>query len=81
MLSHATWQGIGHQLGELWDLKKNASVAEQVAGDDELIRDFEAMTMAPIWTIGINHYVCLPLHMVLGMGSTILSDFIGWIDK
>jgi hypothetical protein len=37
--------------------------------------------MALIWTIGIDRYVYPPLHMVLGAGNTIMSDYIGWVDK
>jgi hypothetical protein len=82
MLSHTSLQGIGHQLGELWDLGKIASIAVQVPGDAELTRELGVTTMALIWMISIDHYVCPTLHrVVLGMDNTILSDLIGWIDK
>ena len=75
MLSHANWQASGHKLGELWNLNKIEVVADKLACDDKLIREMGVTTIAPIQTIGINRYVCPPLHMVLGTGNTILSDY------
>jgi hypothetical protein len=80
-LSHANWQDVGHPLGELWDLNKISETAEHVAATADLQRDKGVTTMALIWTIGIDRYICPPLHMVLGTGNTILSDYFGWIDK
>jgi hypothetical protein len=81
MLSHAIWQNAGHELGEVWDLTKIAAVAEHVAATADLTREKGVMTMALIWTIGIDRYICPPLHMVLGVGNTILSDYFEWVDK
>jgi hypothetical protein len=81
MLSHASWQEVGHQLGELWDLDKISDVADHVNATAELTREKGVTTMALIWTIEVDRYVCPPLHMLLGAGNTILSDYIGWVDK
>jgi hypothetical protein len=81
MLSHANWQTSGHELGELWDLGKIEAIADELACEGESTREKGVTTMALVWTIAIDRYVCPPLHMVLGTGNTILSDFIGWIDK
>ena len=81
MLSHANWQDSGHELGELWDLDKIADTAEQVTNAAGTTREKGVMMMALITTIGIDRYVCPPLHMLLGIGNTILSDFIDWVDK
>jgi hypothetical protein len=62
VLSHVSRQGIGHLLGELWDLEKTASVANQVAADGELIRELGVTTIVPIWTIGIDRYVYPPFQ-------------------
>jgi hypothetical protein len=68
LVSHTSWQDIGHQLGELWDLENIASVAEHVEATADLTREKGVMTMALIWTIGIDRYICLQLHMVLRRG-------------
>ena len=81
MLSHANWQGSGHALGALWDLEKIATMAELLSNDAGTTREKGVVSMAHITTIGINQYVCPPLHMLLGIGNTIFSDFIGWIDQ
>jgi hypothetical protein len=81
VLSHANWQADGHELGELWDLEKITKVAEQVANNVEVLREKGVTTKALITTIGLDRYICPPLHILLGIGNTILSDFIGWIDR
>jgi hypothetical protein len=80
-LSHANWQGVGHEPGELWTLEKIGSVAEHVEATTDLIREKGVTMMAPIWTIGIDRYVCPPLHILLGGGNGILGDFFGWVDN
>jgi hypothetical protein len=81
MLSHANWQASGHELGELWDLDKITTVAEQVMNDIESEREKGVLTKALVTTIGIDRYVCPPLHTLLGVGNNILKEFFGWVDQ
>ncbi len=37
--------------------------------------------MVLITMIGIDCYICPPLHVLLGIGNNILSDFFGWVDQ
>jgi hypothetical protein len=54
MLSHVSWQEVGHQLDELWDMEFFLDVAEHANSTVDLTREKGVAIMGLIWMIGID---------------------------
>jgi hypothetical protein len=78
-LSHSRWQSSQHYHGDLWTLQSIIETAAKVPPGGKPIMGVKTKPL--IEHIGVDRYVCPPLHLLLGIGNRILDDFFEFVDK
>ncbi len=84
-LSPKEWAPSGHEKGDLWMIQKINDVRDLVADgklDPHTPGDIKGCTERPLFdSVPVENYILSLLHIIIGMGNTLVDSFLAWIDQ
>jgi hypothetical protein len=83
MLSKQAWSVPGHDPGEKWTMEKIHQIRHNVENcgmKDEASNGMGCVKRPLIDAIPIDNFILSVLHIIIGIGNTLLDDFYEWIE-
>jgi hypothetical protein len=83
-LSAIDWSLHGHRRGELWTLEMIENVRQNVELNNmpETPQNLKGVTNRPlIEAIPVSNYILPILHIIIGMGNSLVDAFLEWIEE
>ena len=84
MLSKKEWSTYSHTKGEPWSIGKIESIRTQVE-NKAIIQtpgNLKGCTQRPlIDSVPIENFILSVLHIIIGMGNTLIDAFLEWIEE
>jgi len=77
--SKVSWQNINHVKGDIWTLDKIQQVCTMLVTPGQHVK---GIVQEPLITcIDVNHYMLPMMHIMMGIGNTLLDHFLDFIDR
>ncbi len=84
-LSKAEWSEKNHELGDPWTIEELNRVCDDVkcgSLNKNQPQDIKGITMRPLFdAIPINNYVLSVLHIIIGIGNSLVDFLFEWIES
>ena len=84
-LPHSNWQDYGHRAGKMWTLDELKTHLHKLESGDlnkNIPREGKGVTASLIFgAIPLENWICPVLHMCIGIGNGLLSQFLDFVDK
>jgi len=78
--SKANWQDVEHAKGDIWMMDKICQVCTTVVAGG--VQHVKGIVREPLINcIDVNRYLLPMMHIMMGIGNTVLDHFLDFIDR